>query len=438
MLSANVSQIIITPPVGTPMLEPPHTPTTGIHTDLYCRAVVLSDGQIMVAIVSLDLLGIDQPLLQAIRQAVFEQSGLSASQLMLTATHNHSAPVTLDCGFDEDRNHEWEAQLIEKIADCVAHASQNLLPVTLAVTRQDVQIGVNRRVSTMGRTRMLPNESAPIAPWVDILSVNKPDGSPLAILFSHAAHPVTVHATSTRFNADFPGYAVQTIQDAFDTEIMPMFIQGCAGDINVVSLAGGLDEAKRLGALLGQSVIAGLSQTTPLNVDSLRIINRDISLPFEPLTDDIITALSRRITESSDAMASLDMDERTLINQKQFVDWAERVRRAQSGLWFQAQGIAFGDQLLMIGMPHEPFVEYQLCIQEKSPAPHTMVFGYTNGCNGYVPTAEAFYLGGYEVDGASKLFGLPRLLPDCESIIHETIEDIFDEFTKMNRSGAVL
>ncbi|MEQ8671742.1 MAG: neutral/alkaline non-lysosomal ceramidase N-terminal domain-containing protein [Aggregatilineales bacterium] len=416
------------------MLEPPHTPTTGIHTDLYCKAVVLSDGQNKIAIVSIDLLGVDQPLLQRIRQTVFERSGLSASQLMLTATHNHSAPVTLDCGFDSDRNREWEMQLIEHIADCVFQASQDLQPVTLSVARQAVQIGVNRRIATMGRTRMLANNFAPIAPWVDILIIHKLDGNPLTILFSHAAHPVTVHTSSTEFNADFPGYAVQIIRDSLETGVMPMFMQGCAGDVNVVSLAGGLDEAKRLGTVLGQAVLAGLSHATPIDVNTITIINKEITLPFESLSEEVITALSQRITESYNAMASLDMDERTLINQQQFVDWAERVRHAPPGLWFQAQGVAFGDQLLMIGMTHELFVAYQLAIQENSPAPHTMVFGYTNGCNGYVPTAEAFYLGGYEVDGAPKLFGLPRLLPDCEQIIYETIDEIFAEFTIMNSS----
>ena len=415
------------------MLEPPYAPTTGVHMDLYCRAVVISDGETILALVSIDLLGVDQPLLQAIREAVFQRTGLTVPQLMLTATHNHSAPVTLDCGFDDARNRAWEAQLVQHITDCVFQASQNLQPVTLAVARHDVQIGVNRRVATMGRTRMLPNKSAPIAPWVDILTLNRLDSSPLAILFSHAAHPVTVHTATTEFNADFPGYAVQTIQDAISTEVMPIFIQGCAGDINVVLLAGGLDEAKRLGTILGQAVIDGLSKTKKLDAAYLRIINRDIALPFESLTDDVICALSHRITESYDAMASLDMDERTLLNQQQFVEWIERVRHAPSGLWFQAHGIAFGDQLLMIGMTHELFVAYQLFIQEKSPAPHTMVFGYTNGCNGYVPTAEAFYLGGYEVDGAPKLFGLPRLLPDCEHIIREIINDIFNEFTNMTQ-----
>lgn len=436
MLLANVAQVVITPPIGTAMLEPPDTPTTGVYMDLYCRAVVISDEETKVAIVSLDLLGVDKALLEAIRQAVFERCALPASHLMLTATHNHSAPITLDCGFDDNRNRDWEDQLITHIADCILQAAEHLQPVTLAVARQAVQIGVNRRVATLGRTRMLANEFAPIAPWVDILSINKGDGSPLAILFSHAAHPVTVHTASTELNADFPGFAVQTIRETLGTDVVPMFIQGCAGDINVVSLAGGLDEAKRLGVELGQAVIRGLSQTKQIDVDAINIINKDLMLPFEHLTEEIVQALAQRVSESYEALLPLGMDERTLINQKQFVDWTERVADAPSGLWFQIQAIAFGDQLLMIGMPHEPFIAYQLTIQAKSPAPYTMVFGYTNGCNGYVPTAEAFYLGGYEVDGAPKLFGLPRLLSDCERIIHEVIDDLLNEFKQLTILGA--
>ncbi|MEM9955621.1 MAG: neutral/alkaline non-lysosomal ceramidase N-terminal domain-containing protein [Chloroflexota bacterium] len=428
MLSANVAKIIITPPVGTSMLEPPSTPTTGIHTDLYCRTVVISDGENKIAIVSLDLLGVDQPLLRNIRQAVLDRTELSAEQLMLTATHNHSAPVTLDCGFDDDRNREWEGELVNQIAECVYQASQDLQLITLAIARHEVKIGVNRRVVTMGRTRMLANKAAPIVPWVDILSINRIDGTAMAILFCHVAHPVTVHGASTQFNADFPGYAVQTITNSLSEDVIPMFVQGCAGDINVVSLAGGLDEAQRLGTILGEAVLAGLLHATTLNVETITIINKETTLPFEHLTEDIISALSHRIEESYQAMASMNMDRRTLINQQQFLDWAKRVRHAPSGLWFQAQGIAFGNQLLMIGMPHEPFVAYQLTIDKESPAPHTMVFGYTNGCNGYIPTAEAFYLGGYEVDGAPKLFGLPRLLPDCEQVIYKTVNTIFDEF----------
>jgi hypothetical protein len=70
-----------------------------------------------------------------------------------------------------------------------------------------------------------------------------------------------------------------------------------------------------------------------------------------------------------------------------------------------------------VALGHEPFVEYQLFLQVNSPFRHTFVFGYANTCSSYVPTADAYYLGGYESHGAHKLFGLPRLLPHSEQIL---------------------
>lgn len=412
------------------MLEPPGMPTTGIHDDLYCRALVLDDGTQRIAIVSLDLLGMDTTLLWRIQQAVWQQTRIPAANLMLTATHNHSAPVTLDCGQDEYRNRAWEDTLIRHIAACVAQTAADMQPVTLAFGREHVQIGVNRRLSIMGRTRMLPNPHAPIVPYVDMLCVNRADGSPLAVLFSHAAHPVTVHTAATEFNADYPGFAVRYLRDALGAEVMPLFAQGCAGDINVESLAAGIDEARRLGIILGRAAEKAASNAEPIQVERLHVANRETILPYEHIAPEILDAITQRINESAQALPEQDNDPRVLHDQRMLVKWAERVRHAPPGLRFQAQGIAFADQLVIIGMTHELFAAYQIAIEAHSPFRHTMCFAYTNGCNGYIPTAEAFYLGGYEVEGAPKLFGVPRLQPASETLVHATVDDLLAELAR--------
>jgi hypothetical protein len=45
----------------------------------------------------------------------------------------------------------------------------------------------------------------------------------------------------------------------------------------------------------------------------------------------------------------------------------------------------------------ETFTEIGQAIKRESPAPHTLFAGYSNGCIGYLPTAEAHAQGGYEV-----------------------------------------
>jgi len=62
MIHAGTAQRDIIPPVGIPMLEPHGVPT---------------------------------------QVAVQSQMGIPASHLMLTAPHNHSAPITLNCGQGE-------------------------------------------------------------------------------------------------------------------------------------------------------------------------------------------------------------------------------------------------------------------------------------------------------------------------------------------------
>jgi len=261
---------------------------------------------------------------------------------------------------------------------------------------------------------------------------DKPDGTPLAVLFSHAAHPVTVHTASTMFNADYAGFAVQAIRDALGASVMPLFAQGCAADINVVSLAAGLDEAERLGRQLGEATLKAIENAQPISADRIHIANRETLLPFETMNDAVFAALEARITESAQALPDHDADPRMQHDQRMLGRWARRVRNAPPGLRFRAQGLAIGTDLLLLGMTHELFAAYQIAIVARSPYKHTFALSYTNGCNGYIPTAAATYLGGYEVDGAPKLFGLPRLHPDCERLVHTAVDDLIAELYEVS------
>jgi hypothetical protein len=53
---------------------------------------------------------------------------------------------------------------------------------------------------------------------------------------------------------------------------------------------------------------------------------------------------------------------------------------------------------VLAGTEGEPFAEIGLAIKEASPFPATWFGGYTSGWAGYIPTADAYPLMGYEVD----------------------------------------
>ena len=92
---AAVAQSVITPPEGTFMIEPRGELSTGVHDDLYIKALALGDGINTFVIASFDLVGFDDQLVNRIREAASDSTGLTAGQLMLSCTHTHNSPITM-------------------------------------------------------------------------------------------------------------------------------------------------------------------------------------------------------------------------------------------------------------------------------------------------------------------------------------------------------
>jgi hypothetical protein len=423
--SANAAYAVITPPLGVNLLEPRGLAATCVYDDLYARTLALCDGETCLVIVTLDLVGLDLDLVDRIRRAVKERVDLPARNLMLTTTHTHSAPVTMkwDYAAQKERDREWERWMVATTADCVARAMEDPLPATLSAGRAPVQIGFNRRLSSLGGTRMAANPAGPVAPWVDVLRVDHEKGDPLAVLFSHAAHAVAVHTAGTGFSPDYPGAAVEVVRQRLGDEVVGMFAQGCCADINVNPLRGGPAESKRAGAILGNAAVDAALTAQPLVPGPFRVVADRTPLPFQPLDRDVVLSILDRAREANATLEAQGAPHRERLGQRELLLWAERMRELAdredppNGLPFEVQGFALGPDIALVGLTHEPFVEYQLFLQNYSPFPHTMVFGYANGCADYVPTADAFALGGYEVLGGPQAYGMPALSPACEAVV---------------------
>ncbi len=56
---------------------------------------------------------------------------------------------------------------------------------------------------------------------------------------------------------------------------------------------------------------------------------------------------------------------------------------------FEIQTFRIGD-VAIVAYPGEMFVDYQLTLDQNAPFDKTITLGYSNGCIGYVPTADAY------------------------------------------------
>lgn len=212
-LSAGAAETVVTPAAEGTFLIGPMKPSTGINDDLYARALVLADGLQRIAIVTLDYLGFDFAYTETLLAAASKASGIPADCIMLNCSHTHSAPLTAPWGpWKEHRGKPYHKMLPEKVAEVVRRAVEKLQPAQLRYRREPTQIGFNRRLFNGEKIVMAPNPQGAVLPWVDVLSVERTDGKPIAVLFSHAAHPVIVHEASTLISADYPGFAVQTLK----------------------------------------------------------------------------------------------------------------------------------------------------------------------------------------------------------------------------------
>jgi hypothetical protein len=230
-LAAGVSQTEITPPAAAPLLGC-LTANTGTHDPLFAQTLVLSDGTERAAIVCLDLVGMDFGTADEIRGRIERRCGIATT--LLACSHTHSAPFTIPWSVQgwqwlAGEGRAWRERLIETVTEAVGRAAGNMRPVALRTGRAPAHVGLNRRLPTPQGTVMKPNPEGAAVPWVDVLRVDALDGKPLAILLSHAAHPVIVHGASTLASADYPGFAVAEVRKRFGSGTAAMFAQACGG-----------------------------------------------------------------------------------------------------------------------------------------------------------------------------------------------------------------
>ncbi len=70
--------------------------STGIHDPLYATALCLDDGTNRTVAVAVDILYLDAPLVASCRERIEARCGVPGRNVLLSASHTHSGPVTCD------------------------------------------------------------------------------------------------------------------------------------------------------------------------------------------------------------------------------------------------------------------------------------------------------------------------------------------------------
>ncbi len=264
-LSAGVARADITPPPGVELWGYSNRsgPATGTLDPLYARALVLSEGQKTVAVVTLDLgRTFGQPQMQSVRERV--RRDYRVDEVMFIASHTHSGPV-----IDEDYEGglpEWERRALDRIVEAIGQARAHMQTARIGTGTGQIIIGHNRRyIQSDGTVKMLWRNSTGqptgvIDPTVGVIRVDDLQGNPLAILVNYACHPVVFGPDNLRYSADYPGAMSRLVEESFGNKPTCFFLQGAPGDINPMMdktpLPENADaEMRRVGEKLGREVV---------------------------------------------------------------------------------------------------------------------------------------------------------------------------------------
>ena len=429
-LMAGAAEVAADIPAEGTFIIGPMNKSEGQNDPLFIRALVLSQGDMKLAIVTSDFLGFDFEYHDRLIDAIHDRTGIPKPQIMINSSHNHSSPLTIPWStqWEKAKDKPWHKTLPGQFADVVEEAVANLEVATIRYNREPTLIGVNRRIEATHGMTMAPNPNGDNVPWVDTLFLKSKDKDlSIGILFSYAAHPVIVHAGSRKISADYPGFAARVISSAMknslpagekDRKPVAMFAQGCCGDINGAPLASGIQAAKGAGRDLGYAVTRGLAREKKYVGGRLRFVNKELALPLQ-------------------APPSVEKCEKLLKGKPNHYPYAELLEYAKAGkprfLRFPMQAFAVGEELCIVGVPHELFSGYQLYVNEVSPFKHTLVFAYTNGCEHYIARAQDYEMGhrgGYEASpGGAAMMYHHRLAckPEIEEQIKKGFVDILQE-----------
>lgn len=416
-LLAGAATANITPGAGIPMggYGARVGVAQGLNDPLLVRTLVLSEGSpdrsLVVAVC--DLVGVSYSLVSQARRLIEADTGIPGDRVLIAATHTHSGPA----GVTGKAAPEYIASTARVIAGSVLMAQRALEPVVLKAGGATVtSISQNRR-----------HPEGPIEPTASIL-LAEGAGGPVATLVNYACHSTVFEHDNLDWSADFPGAMARAVErEVGGTAI---YLQGAAGDINPVWMRHDPAEVERVGGILGAAATRVVHELRPVGAGQWCInLNWSEEVPVAPAAGGSAVSgvslaaatttveLARR--ELPDAAAiQVEIDELTdrirgttdlsarrplvALRNERVIELvvADRRRELRDVERLELQAFRIGDGVGLVSLPGEFFVDIGHELVRRSGLGHLFVAGYANGMVGYVPTADAFEHGGYEVGSA--------------------------------------
>ena len=389
----------VTIPIGHPCMGGGISPARVVIDPLEAIGFVLAGGTLdrPVVVVSVDWCEIRNEAYDAWRDALAAVAGTDRQRVIVTAIHQHDAPV-MDPRAQRILEAREAAGAVCDIAfsDAIVSRIAESLRVALAGPARSVtHIGIGRaRVERVASNRRyeLPDGSisyhrtsasheraafdaaeGTIDPWLTTLSFWDGD-EPVLALSHYAVHPMSYYGNG-EVSADFIGMARRARARALPG-VTQVYVSGCAGNVTAGKYNDGSpDNRPVLASRIEQAMAAAWADTrrSPLERADLR----SVPLTFHPRNgpghtqDHLAARLANDEKPYDQCLAAMALS------------WRARLA---SGEPVDMPVLDLGPAVLVL-LPGETYVEYQLLAQQLRPDATVIAVGYGESGTGYIPTS---------------------------------------------------
>lgn len=389
----------VTPPIGHPCMGGGIPPVREIADPLGARGIVLTGAGKPIVVVSVDWCEIRNDAYDRWRNVLAAAAETEPVRVLVSSVHQHDAPIA-DLEAERILEREGRAGRIcdldfhEKTVQRVADTMRK----SLAKSRRVTAIGTGKaRVEQVASNRRTVDESGKpdfgrgsscrvqalrdrpeetIDPWLRTLSFWDHD-QPLAALSFYATHPMSYYGQGA-VSSDFVGLA-RSRRQAELPNVPQIYLSGCGGNVTAGKFNDGSEANRPILASRIQSAMQAAwdaTERTPLTTLSFRSVPITLSprstTKFTP--DELAKRLKTDPKPFGQCLAAFGLS------------WRKRLDRGQP---IDLPVLDFGNAVLML-LPGESYVEFQLLAQRQRPNAFVVVAGYGECATGYVPIERAF------------------------------------------------
>ena len=399
-------RVDVTPPTGHSLCGGWIKPVETVDDPLEALGLVILGAGKPIVLCAVDWTGLLNSAHRAWRTALAEGVGTTPDRVAVQCVHQHNAPFAcLDSQKIVAQYKELPAIVdvpffetcLAKLRTAAKEALASAKPLSAIATGEGTvsQVAGNRRwlgpdgkVSKMRGSactdealRALPEGL--IDPQLKTVALYSGDQR-VAALHYYACHPMSYYGDG-RVSADFCGLARRQRQES-DPGCLHLYFTGCSGNIAAGKYN---DGSKGMRPILVQRMLDGiLASEKGLVPRPIRSVGWKTA-EFLPAPDPRWNAdqLRAQIADPKQAVVARNRPSYTLA-------WLERCAAAKDPILLSSLQI---DDVSLLHLPAECFIEYQLAAQKLSPSKFVACAAYGDGGPWYIPTEAAFPQGGYEV-----------------------------------------